>query len=207
MKYSPEVEQEIQRLSAKIEEDEVLCGYYQPRWLAIQLLEGGLNTLNGHREPRHALLEALHTSQQRLSQTAGNDPDILLPEQRYAFVQSLVQTSVKRAEENASTFSDKIDRVVANRYLGVPIFLFIMYLMFNIVQNVSAPFLDWIDSFFTIYLAGWVNNLLTLVHAPLWFNSLLIDGVIAGVGGVLVFVPGLFTMYAMLSIMEQSGYM
>ncbi|MFN2143833.1 MAG: hypothetical protein ACK2T7_00695, partial [Anaerolineales bacterium] len=107
----------------------------------------------------------------------------------YQFVQSLVASSVKRNEENDGTFSDKIDRIVANRYLGVPIFLFIMYLMFNIVQNVSAPFLDWIDGFFTIYLAGWVNDLLTALHAPVWLNSLLVDGVIAGVGGVLVFVP------------------
>lgn len=207
MQYSPEVEQEIRFLTTKIEEDENLCAFYQPRWLAIQLLEGDLNMLNGKHPPTNSLLEALHTSQHRLTKAAGNDPDLLLPEQRYEFVQSLVRSSVKRAGENVSTFSDKIDRVIANRYLGVPIFLFIMYLVFNIVQNVSAPFLDWIDTFFTVYLAGWVNDLLTVLQAPGWLNSLLIDGVIAGVGGVLVFVPGLFTMYAMLSLMEQTGYM
>ncbi|MCB2178890.1 ferrous iron transport protein B [bacterium] len=207
MRYSPEIEHEINLLTSKIEEDEALCTYYQPRWLAIQLLEGDLNILNGKHAPENSLLEALHSSQRRLIELSGDDPDILLPEQRYEFVQSLVNSAVKRAEDDPSTFSDKIDRIVANRHLGVPIFLAIMYLVFNIVQNVSAPFLDWIDGFFTIYLAGWINDLLTLLHAPDWLNSLLIDGVIAGVGGVLVFVPGLFTMYAMLSIMEQSGYM
>lgn len=207
MRYSPEVENEINFLTSKIEEDEALCTYYQPRWLAIQLLEGDLNILNGNHTPQNSLLEAMHASQKRLVELSGDDPDLLLPEQRYEFVQSLISSAVKRADDDPSTFSDKIDRIIANRYLGVPIFLGIMYLVFNIVQNVSSPFLDWIDGFFTIYLSGWVNDLLTLLNAPAWLHSLLVDGVIAGVGGVLVFVPGLFTMYAMLSIMEQSGYM
>ncbi len=205
MKYAPPIEREIEFLTARIEEDEQICNLYPPRWLAIQLLEGDLTVLNGG-QPKTMVMEAVHTSQARLIGEFGPDLDIILPDQRFQYVQSILSNSLKRKEDQ-ETYSDKLDRVFANRYLGLPIFLVIMYLVFNIVQNVSAPYLDWIDGFFNVTLAGWTTQLLTVIDAPLWIDSLLVDGIIAGVGGVLVFVPGLFTMYAMLSIMEQSGYM
>ena len=205
MQYAPQIEAEIKLLTAQIEKDEQLCSLYPPRWLAIQLLEGDL-TLLDHSKPRSSVMETLHTSQARLIETFGPDLDITLPDQRFQFIQSILSHSLER-EEDQTTFSDKLDHIFANRYLGLPIFLFIMYLVFNIVQNVSTPYLDWIDALFNHYLAGWVTTLLTNTNAPQWLSSLLIDGVITGVGGVLVFTPGLFTMYIMLSIMEQTGYM
>ncbi|MBN2044769.1 MAG: ferrous iron transport protein B [Anaerolineales bacterium] len=205
MQYAPEIEAEIKLLTAQIEKDEHLCSLYPPRWLAIQLLEGDLTLLN-HSQANSPVMQTLQASQTRLIETFGPDLDITLPDQRFQFVQSILSNTLQRQEDQV-TFSDKLDRFFANRYLGLPVFLFIMYLVFNIVQNVSAPYLDWIDSFFNQYLAGWIINLLAAINAPAWLNSLLIDGIIAGVGGVLVFVPGLFTMYSMLSIMEQTGYM
>jgi ferrous iron transport protein B len=82
-----------------------------------------------------------------------------------------------------------------------------MYFIFNIVQNVSAPFLDWIDYLFSGPLTAWVTAMLTWVNAPGWLLSLTVDGVLAGLGGVLVFLPGLFTMYFCLAVLEQSGYL
>jgi ferrous iron transport protein B len=205
MIYSPPIEREIEFLTARIEEDEHLCSLFPARWLAIQLLEGDLTLLNGG-QPQPGVMEALHVSQQRLVEEFGPDLDITLPDQRFQYVQSILANSLQR-EEDQETISDRLDKIFANRYLGLPIFLAIMYLVFNIVQNVSDPYLDWIDGLFNVTLAGWITQLLSLTNAPLWINSLLVDGVIAGVGGVLVFVPGLFAMYAMLSIMEQSGYM
>jgi ferrous iron transport protein B len=205
MRYSPEVENEINLLTEQIEEDESLCTYYPARWLAIQLLEGDLSMLDG-KALQTNLLDALNDSQQRLVETLGSELDIALPEQRYQFVQSLLTTSVTRQEDDTSSFSDKLDRVLAHRIFGLPIFLAVMFLVFNIVQNVSTPFLDWIDGLFNVYFASWVTQLLNLANAPEWLYSLMIEGVLAGVGGVLVFVPGLFTMYLLLSIMEQTGY-
>ena len=205
MQYAPQIEEEIKQLTAQIEKDERLCSLYPSRWLAIQLLEGDL-TLLDHSRAGSAVIETLQASQARLIETFGPDLDITLPDQRFQFVQSILSNALQR-EEDRETFSDKLDRVFANRYLGLPIFLLIMYLVFNIVQNVSAPYLDWIDAFFNQYMAGWISTLLIQLNAPAWLNSLMIDGIIAGVGGVLVFTPGLFTMYIMLSIMEQTGYM
>lgn len=205
MKYAPAIEAEIKLLTETIANDEQLCHLYPPRWLAIQLLEGDLTLLNGG-EPRTSVMAVLRQSQDRLIKQFGPDLDITLPDQRFQYVQQILNKSLKRTQDD-ETFSDRLDRVFANRYLGLPIFLVIMYMVFNIVQNVSAPFLDWIDRFFNVYLSGWISSLLAGLSAPAWLDSLLIDGVIAGVGGVLVFIPGLFAMYSMLSIMEQSGYM
>jgi ferrous iron transport protein B len=205
MKYAPAIEREIDLLTKTIASDEQLCHLYPPRWLAIQLLEGDLTLLNGS-EPRTSVMAALRQGQDRLLDQFGPDLDITLPDQRFQYVQMILNNALKRSEDD-ETFSDRLDRIFANRYLGLPIFLVIMYMVFNIVQNVAAPFLDWIDRFFNVYLSGWISTLLAALSAPEWLNSLLIDGVIAGVGGVLVFIPGLFAMYSMLSIMEQSGYM
>ena len=206
MKYSPEVERELDLLTEQIEQDESLCSYYPARWLAIQLLEGDLNLLNGKKTTPYKLLSAVKQSQQRLIESLGSDLEIALPEQRYQFVQSLMSGSVTRKEDDEPSFSDRLDQVLAHRIFGLPIFLAIMYLVFNIVQNVSTPFLDWINELFNIYFASWISHFLALVHAPAWLFSLLIDGVLAGVGGVLIFVPGLFAMYLLLSLMEQTGY-
>jgi ferrous iron transport protein B len=205
MIYSPEVEQEIELLTQQIELDESLCSYYPARWLAIQLLEGDFSLLSG-KALESQLLEAMKDSQQRLVENLGSDLEIVLPDQRYRFVQSLMNTAVSRAAEDQLSFSDKLDGVLAHRIFGLPIFLAAMFLVFNIVQHVSAPFLDWIDSFFNVYTASWVTQILNMLESPAWLHSLLVEGVIAGVGGVLVFVPGLFTMYLLLSLMEQTGY-
>ena len=207
MRYTPEIEAEIDFLTERIEQDEILCAYFPARWLAIQLLEGDLNLLNGKVQPHNSLLEALKSSQQRIASTIEDPPDLLLPEQRYQYVQSLINASVVRKKDDPTTFSDKLDRVMANRYLGVPIFLAIMYLVFNIVQNVSAPYLDWIDYLFNVAITSWITQLLSLLQTPEWLRSLFVEGMLAGVGSVLVFLPSLFAMYLMLSLMEQSGYM
>jgi len=207
MRYTPEIETEIEFLTERIEADEALCAYFPARWLAIQLLEGDLNLLNGKVTPQNSLLEALQTSQQRIASTIQEPPDILFPEQRYQFVQSLINASVVRKKEDTTTLSDRLDQVMANRYLGVPIFLVVMYLVFNIVQNVSAPYLDWIDYLFNVAITSWITQGLSLLQTPEWLRSLLVDGVLAGVGSVLVFLPSLFAMFLMLSLMEQTGYM
>ncbi|MEN8242512.1 MAG: ferrous iron transport protein B [Chloroflexota bacterium] len=206
MKYSHEVEQELELLTEQIEQDQLLCSYYPARWLAIQLLEGDLNLLNRKKSTPHKLLRAVKQSRERLITSLGSDLEIALPEQRYQFVQSLMSDSVTRQEDDQTSFSDKLDRLLAHRVFGLPIFLGIMYLVFNIVQNVSTPFIDWIDALFNVYFASWASQLLSLISAPAWLHSLMVEGVLAGVGGVMVFVPGLFTMYLLLSLMEQTGY-
>ena len=112
---------------------------------------------------------------------------------------------LRRAEEASRgrrlSLSDKIDKIIVNRWLGIPIFLGLMYLVFQFVFTLSVPFMDWIDAFFG-WLAGYAANI-----SPDWLGSLVADGIIGGVGSVLVFVPPIFLLFIAISILEDSGYM
>ncbi len=204
--YSPEIEAEIESL-VDVMADTGVNGRFPHRWLAIQLLEGDTDLLdtvaNGQRA---AIKSALTTSQSRLQTHFGEDVDIAITDARYQRVHELVQEVVTRPPTSAS-LSDRIDQIVIHKWLGIPIFLALMYLVFNLVQNVSAPYLDYIDGVVSGPLTGWTTAVLAWLHAPVWLISLIADGIIAGVGGVLVFLPGLLVMYIALAILEDSGYL
>ena len=204
--YSPEIEAEIKNLVG-VMADAGVNGRFPPRWLAIQLLEGDTDLLstiaNGQRT---AIESALIASQSRLQSQFGEDVDIAITDARYQRVHELVQEVITRPPATTS-LSDRIDQVIIHKWLGIPIFLALMYLVFNMVQNVSAPYLDYIDGVVSGPLTSWTTALLEWVHAPVWLISLLTDGIIAGVGGILVFLPGLLVMYIALAILEDSGYL
>ncbi len=127
---------------------------------------------------------------------------------RYRFVHDLVGDAVKRLDERRISTSDKIDRVVTHPIFGIPIFLALMWVVFKVTADVSAPYLDWIDAVISGPITQWAIGLLTLLGlGGTWFESLVVDGAIAGVGGVLVFVPVLMSLYLMLALLEDSGYM
>ena len=105
------------------------------------------------------------------------------------------------------TLTERIDDIVTHKWLGLPVFFAVMYVVFRLVIDVSSPFLDWTDAVINGPLANWIRLLLDLVPLPAWIHSLVIDGIIAGVGGVLVFVPGLLILYFFLALLEDSGYM
>ncbi len=208
MKYSPEIEREIQNLVKVIETEYEEGKDYPTRWLAIQLLEGDSSILENSGNPiPNCLQTAIADSKSRLEQTYDEDLEIVIANHRYDFVRSLMTETIIREDEEKPTLSDRIDRIVTNQYLGLPIFLILMYFIFNIVQNVSIPYLDWIDALFTGPITNWTITLLTWLSAPDWVRSLFVDGILAGVGGILVFFPGLFAMYYLLAILEQSGYL
>ena len=202
MMYNPEIEKEIQTLTQAIEGNDGFRSGTPPRWMAIQLLEGEC------KDPIPVEVQkALAESQARLVDRFGVELDLIFADNRYQFVRSLVDETLTRRDLEKPTRSDQLDRLLTNQYLGAPIFLIIMYFIFNIVQNVSAPYLDWIDYLFTGPITHWTTATLTWLNAPDWLLSLAVDGVLAGLGGVLVFFPGLFTMYFCLAVLEESGYL
>lgn len=206
--YAPEIEAEIVHLSAAAQKVPALA-LYNPRWLAIQLLEGDSALLaetqtlaNGN------FSRALADSLARLGDIYGEELDVALADTRYRFVNNVARSVVSRPAENALTPSDKIDRIVTHRWLGIPIFLLLMWVVFKITTDVATPYLDWVDWLIHGPITGWVLALLNLiVLGGSWVESLLVDGVIAGVGGVLVFVPVLMSLYFALAILEDTGYM
>lgn len=129
-------------------------------------------------------------------------------EARYAFIGQLVEQAVKKVSTGARGWSEKIDDILTNRLLGIPIFLAIMYLLFQMSFGwIGNPLSDLLDVLINEKLAEWTGAVLASAGAADWLNSLLVDGVIAGVGGVLVFVPIIFTLFLLISFIEGTGYM
>lgn len=208
--YGIEAEREIALLMELITKTEAVAKMYPTRWLAIELLENDedvttkLRMLKGGAE----LLNAAGLCRDRLLEWYGDDADVLLADKRYGWINNLVREVVQRPVEDSLTTSDKIDKIVTHRFLGIPIFLAMMWAVFKLTADVSAPYLDWVDSVITGPITRWGVAILSWFGAGgTWVESLFVDGIVAGVGGVLVFVPVLLFLYVALALLEDSGYM
>jgi ferrous iron transport protein B len=207
--YGRDLEQEIDRLLKAIDHGNYCMDGYPPRWLALKLLENDADVVARIRDVAGgpALIAVAEERAEWLRQIGGDDVDLLVADRRYGFVNGLVRQVVQRPPVDRLTLTDRVDDVVTHRWLGLPIFFAVMYVVFRLVVDVSAPFLDWMDSVINGPVAHWTTALLTFFGAPDWLLSLAVDGVVAGVGGVLVFVPGLLVLYFFLAVLEDSGYM
>ncbi len=205
--YTAALEREIAPLEAQISALPDLNQQYRARWLAIKLLEND-EDLTERLAAYDALLAAASAAAERIEAETGEDAETLITDGRYAFIGTLVAGALTRPRDMLETTSDKIDRVLTHRLYGVPIFLLLMWLVFQITANVSAPFLDWVDAIIAGPITHWAEALLgALGLGGTWVQALLVDGVIAGVGGVLVFVPVLMALYLAIGVLEDSGYM
>lgn len=208
--YGREAEEEIVRLQELIQKVEWLTKQYPTRWLAIKLLEGDPDIqirLKVSQEGRDILASA-EQSIAHLNKIFNDDVDVVIADHRYGWINGLVKEAVKRTREDRLTVSDKIDKVFTSRLLGLPIFLFAMWVVFKLTADVSGPYLEWIDSVVSGPFTNWINQILSLLGlGGSWVDSLFVDGIIAGVGGVLVFIPVMMFLYMALAILEDSGYM
>lgn len=150
---------------------------------------------------REEILQAKDRSIAHLRSILGDDAETIIAERRYGFISGLLKDVLKKPPIERITLSDNIDKVVINRWLGIPLFLALMYGMFQFVFTLSVPFMDWIDQFF-----GWLGGYASGV-SPDWLGSLLADGIIGGVGSVLIFVPPIFLLFIAIAFLEDCGYM
>lgn len=204
--YGEDVEEAV-----KIIEDAIkisnpgLLGKYPSKWLALKLLEEDELVL------RETGLNKDESFMQRAKSHFVNyhDEDIesILADIRYGIANGVTREVLKRKEIKRIDLTEKIDRIVLNRYLGIPIFLFAMWFVFKFAFDFSTPFSDWIDGLISGPITKWTNHVLTGLGSPEWLVSLATDGVIAGVGAVLVFIPVIAVMMFIITLLEGSGYM
>lgn len=206
VRYDAAIEAEIAQLAAVLTP---LPRSVQPspRWLAVNLLEGTLSPMQVVLP--HVVDDVAHATdgaRARLLAHYGEELAISIADARYQVAHDVARRVVsgRRAQP---TRSDRLDGVLTHRWLGLVVFAAIMYVTFNLVQAVASPYVDWIDGVFNGPLAQGAARLLTGAGAPVWLTSLVIDGVIPGVGGVLAFVPSLLMLYLALGMLEQSGYL
>jgi ferrous iron transport protein B len=208
--YGKELESEIERLIAAVQQLKAAqLEQYQPRWLALKLLENEADVVEQVcRVPGGAeLVELARERAAGLRDFFGEDLDLVTAGHRYGYINGLSRQVVRRTPLGRASLTRRIDDAVTHRLLGLPLFMAVMYVIFRLVIDVSAPFLEWTESVVAGPLSRWLGLLLGAAAAPEWLHALVIDGVVTGVGGVLVFVPGLIVLYFFLALLEDSGYM
>jgi ferrous iron transport protein B len=208
--YGREVENEISKLQSLIEAHTSLTARYPSRWLAIKLLEEDGDVIAKVEETSGAknVLGEANRSIAHLREVYGDDVDTVVADRRYGWINGLVKEVVQRTAVDRRTLSDKVDKIVTNRVLGIPIFLAMMWIVFKVTTDVAGPYLDWVDGVIGGPITNWIVALLSAIGlGGTWVESLFVDGIIAGVGGVLVFVPVMMSLYLALAVLEDSGYM
>ncbi|MCK4695100.1 MAG: Fe(2+) transporter permease subunit FeoB, partial [Candidatus Cloacimonetes bacterium] len=201
--YDSVIEEALIRIVEKVtpfaEEHEV-----DPRWLSIKLLEADELAIQ---ITKNELKKVISDESKKIEKHVGDEIDIIVADGRYGFIHGLSRDVVHRHDLIRKTVSDNIDKVVLNRFLGIPIFFGVMYLMFMLTINVGAPFIDFFDIFMgTIFVDG-LGNLLTSLNLPNWFVTFFSAGIGGGIQTVATFIPPIFFMFLSLSILEDSGYM
>ncbi len=175
------------------------------RWLALRLLEDDeyARKLCGSKIPTELLKEEIS----KVERHVGDDMDIILADGRYGFIHGLARDVVHKTSEVRRTVSDRIDKVVLNRMLGIPIFLAVMYGVFVTTINAGGPFIDFFDGLTgTIFVDG-LRVLLQSMNLPELLITFLADGLGGGIQTVATFIPPIFLIFFCLSILEDSGYM
>ena len=176
------------------------------RWYAVKFLE------NDEKVKEAMKLSAsgqslVDTKRQELEKQHDDDMESIVTDERYKFIQKIVNTTVKKAKDNL-TVSDKIDRIVTNRILGIPIFVAVMWLVYYVsVTTVGTFVTDWTNDVFVVAIQDFFTNILTSIGAGDLVMGLVVDGIIGGLGAVLGFVPQMAILFLFLSILEDCGYM
>ena len=228
--YAPGIENELARIISLLEREfcsdnvpqhcqrcGVCCGQSPSvaatkrpgiRWLAVKLLENDaevrLKVQRSATNPQ-PILAAAKSALRAVDINLGDAPEMAIAKGRYAFISRICREAVNTTGVPHRHLSDRIDGIVTHRILGIPIFLGLMFLVFTLTFALGRPPMTWLESLF-----GWLGQMV----GSLWptgsesaIKSLLVDGVIGGVGGVLVFLPNILLLFLAISLLEDSGYM
>ncbi|WP_405309259.1 ferrous iron transport protein B [Methanobrevibacter sp.] len=203
LSYGDELKEHLGDLQSLIEKDSNLLDVPSV-WTAIKLLERDSIVIEKVQKSSQssAIMAEADKVAGHLHDLYDEGAEEVVANARYAYISGLMAEAVKRPAVEKETTTDKIDRIVTHRFLAPFIFIFVMFLLFHLTFTIATPFCDFIDEWFAWfgeYLAGAVGNEI--------LGSFLQDGIIGGVGGVIVFLPQIILMFLFLSILEDSGYL
>jgi ferrous iron transport protein B len=197
------LEEPINEISELLASERELAAY-NSRWLAIKLLESDREVYREiQRQPAWVKAEVvMQAALKDARRLYGSDPEELISEDRHSFIRGAMKECVELPKEKRTSLTDYIDMVVLNRVLGLPVFLLVVWAVFHFTFTLGAPVMEWLASLFSMLAVAGGRYL-----PDGMVRSILLDGVLAGVGGVLVFLPNIVLLFIGLSFLEASGYM
>ena len=176
------------------------------RWYAIKFLENDSKVVESMKLSG-AAAQTVEAQRKALEKKHDDDMESIVTDERYKFIQKIVSTTVQKGKEKLTT-SDKIDRIVTNRFLGIPIFMLVMWVVYYVsVTTVGTFVTDWTNDVFVVAIQDAATSALSAIGAGDMVMGLVVDGIIGGLGAVLGFVPQMAILFLFLSILEDCGYM
>jgi len=202
--YGEEIEHELTKIEAIITAKEHhLAEKYGSRWSAIKLLEQDEDIIT--KVQSREVIDAVKAGVEHLKSIFGDEPEVVMADRRYGFISGACQETIRTTVESRHSYSDMIDAVVTNRMLGLPIFLILMYLVFLLTFKIGKYPMGWLETFFE--WSGQTVSGFWPAGSESWLRSLLVNGVISGVGGVIVFLPNILLLFLAIAMLEDTGYM
>ena len=198
------LEEKIDRIEAFIRMNPEPHHNYSARFLSIKLLENDRQVEGIVRKLENAndILAERDLCQKEIQNEIEEDSESAITDAKYGFVQGAMKETFKKVQRYKRLMTKRIDAVVTHQIWGYPIFLLLMYLMFFCTFNIGQYPMDWIDA-----AVGWLGEIVSEWMPDGALKDLIVDGIISGVGGVIVFLPNIMILYAFISWMEDSGYM
>ena len=205
--YGDDINKAIKKIAYIIKPVKELTSKYNPEWLALKLLENDDDIKEKVKQyfPENSQIsDLIKKIKKELESKYGESLDVIIAEKRYGFISGACTEAVQVSNvERRHDISDKIDAVLTNRFLGIPIFLMLMYLVFWLTFNLGAIPMDWIDSFF-----GFLSDKISSIwQGESVLKSLVVDGIIGGVGSVVIFLPNIIILFFAIGLLEYTGYM
>ena len=203
--YGNDIDQGIKEIGDIIEGENTFEKKYPSKWLALKCIEGD-REITGYIEKHFSMSQKIasicSSTWKHIKNTLEAEPEGIIADHRYGYITGITKRAVKRKIESRLSFSDKIDRVLTNRIMGPLIMIAILYGVYEFTFWASDNPVAWMETFF-----GWIKQGIYLIVPEGHLRSLIVSGIIDGVGGVLSFVPLIMFLFFAIAIMEDSGYM
>jgi ferrous iron transport protein B len=205
VKYSKDIEDSIAQLQALIE-NRAEAVPYNPRWTAIKLIENDRIVMERMAEKTgnngHAILEEVKAHRKHLAARFNDDPEIVMTDERYGFIAGIIKEVQTTSTRQRVDISRSIDLVLTNRFLGFPIFILFIWAMFQLTFSLGSYPMEWISQGIDL-----LSALFDRFLPDTLFKDLLINGIIAGVGSVIIFLPNILLLFFCIALFEDTGYM
>ena len=202
--YGPEIEKSIKSIQQEIKKDDQRNKNYSSRFLSIKLLEEDKHTRDLLKNSLlyESIVQTAGREINRLEQLLGDQSETLIADAKYGFIAGALKETYRTAPQSRREQSRDIDRILTHKFWGFPIFIFFLWLTFQATFTLGNYPMDWMDAGI-----GWIGNTIGTYMPDGALKDMIIDGIIGGVGGVIIFLPNIMILFFFISLMEDSGYM